>query len=86
MKRAWVSLLAYMGGLWGDIISSAGQCPPPLRQLLGCLRRAAEAKFGATHDSAAKVVGAIFFLRFLGPALQHPHLHGVMLEAARGAE
>jgi len=81
MKRAWVSLVAYMSGLWGDILASVDACPPPLRQLLGCLRRATEAQFGAKHDSCAKVVGAIFFLRFLGPALQHPHLHGVMLEA-----
>ena len=63
------------------LANSLDACPPPLRQLLHCIADTVGAAFaganGGDLDVANRAVGGLFFLRFVAPALLHPHLHGV---------
>ncbi len=51
------------------------KCPPSLRKVFELLSRATHAKFPTLQW---KIVGAVFFLRFVNPALSQPELHGLV--------
>ena len=80
-ERNWRTLLSHMSALWTVVVNAERDAPPAMRTLLAHVRAAvADAPFAADEHAASKAVGGIYFLRFLCPALLHPHAHGVTKE------
>ena len=58
LRRNWQRLLAHVTDLWSVVSASAPTCPPALRSLLACVRRACERRFGALPPAAAAAAAA----------------------------
>ncbi|KZW02215.1 hypothetical protein EXIGLDRAFT_760059 [Exidia glandulosa HHB12029] len=71
-------LVEWSQKLWQQIWQHRGECPNELRKLFEHIRKLVEARFSAEHPELRwQCVSAFCFLRFIVPAILHPHLFGL---------
>ncbi|PFH54476.1 hypothetical protein AMATHDRAFT_54 [Amanita thiersii Skay4041] len=70
--------------IWGQIYSVRAECPEELRKLFGTIRKLVERRLRMDDTWQQKYanlpwqsVSAFCFLRFIVPAILHPHLFGI---------
>jgi len=71
-------LLGVLEGVVGDVFSSGGECPPPLRYVLGRLQRRVSEKWAGDRLVKTRGVSGFVFLRLLCPALLNPRQFGLL--------
>lgn len=81
------TLVYWCRELWDSIYRSRSQCPPDMRRLFEHIRKLVEKRCRATKafaddgsqsDFPWQAVSAFIFLRFIVPAILHPHLFGLV--------
>jgi len=78
-----VDLLVYWcREIWEQIYSVRQQCPDEMRELFKYIRQLVERRYSKgpntdTNDLPRQSVSAFCFLRFIVPAILHPHLFGL---------
>lgn len=81
------TLVHWCQELWEAIYRSRSQCPPEMRRLFEHIRKLVEkrcrttkalADEGSQSDFPWQAVSAFIFLRFIVPAILHPHLFGLV--------
>ncbi|KAI0322330.1 Rho GTPase activation protein [Amylostereum chailletii] len=80
-----VELLIYWcQEFWDQIYAVRMECPEEMRQLFKCIRELVEKRYGRqdaqlddAKDLPSQSVSAFCFLRFIVPAILHPHLFGL---------
>ena len=68
-------LIKMADGLMERIRKRYSKCPPSLRKVFELLSHVTQSKFPLLQW---KIVGAVFFLRFINPALSQPELHSLV--------
>ena len=80
-------LIQWCQELWESIYRSRSECPPEMRTLFEHIRKLVERKCramkalgddGSLNDFPWQAVSAFVFLRFIVPAILHPHLFGLV--------
>ncbi|KAI1797892.1 Rho GTPase activation protein [Ganoderma leucocontextum] len=75
-------LVTWCQEFWERIYDARRQCPPELRKLFEHIRRLVERRYRVRDDSNRELpwqsVSAFCFLRFIVPAILHPHLFGLL--------
>ncbi|EJF66706.1 Rho GTPase activation protein [Dichomitus squalens LYAD-421 SS1] len=75
-------LVTWCHEFWDGIYDARRQCPPELRKLFEHIRRLVESRYRVREDSNRELpwqsVSAFCFLRFIVPAILHPHLFGLL--------
>ncbi|KAI0335260.1 Rho GTPase activation protein [Cubamyces sp. BRFM 1775] len=75
-------LVSWCREFWDHIYEARTQCPPELRRLFGHIRRLVESRYRIRDDQNRELpwqsVSAFCFLRFIVPAILHPHLFGLL--------
>ncbi|KAL1951926.1 hypothetical protein VTO73DRAFT_1075 [Trametes versicolor] len=75
-------LVAWCREFWDHIYEARTQCPPELRRMFEHIRRLVESRYrirdDQNHDLPWQSVSAFCFLRFIVPAILHPHLFGLL--------
>jgi len=81
------TLVYWCRELWNSIYRVKSECPPEMRRLFEHIRRLVEKRSRATKalpddgcqsDFPWQTVSAFVFLRFIVPAILHPHLFGLV--------
>ena len=81
------SLVQWCQELWDSIYRVRSECPPEMRSLFEHIRKLVEKRRRATgmvpddgshSDFPCRAVSAFIFLRFIVPAILHPHLFGLV--------
>lgn len=81
------TLVQWCRELWESIYRSRSECPPEMRRLFEHIRKLIEKRCRATktfvddasqNDFPWRAVSAFIFLRFIVPAILHPHLFGLV--------
>ncbi|EJD47784.1 Rho GTPase activation protein [Auricularia subglabra TFB-10046 SS5] len=71
-------LVKWCQEFWSDIWKVRGECPNELRKLFEHIRKLVEARYSADYPELRwQCVSAFCFLRFIVPAILHPHLFGL---------
>ncbi|RPD82540.1 Rho GTPase activation protein [Lentinus tigrinus ALCF2SS1-7] len=75
-------LVTWCQEFWDRIYDARRQCPPELRRLFEHIRRLVETRYRVKDDHNRELpwqsVSAFCFLRFIVPAILHPHLFGLL--------
>ncbi|KAI0735157.1 Rho GTPase activation protein [Earliella scabrosa] len=75
-------LVTWCTEFWDRIYDTRRQCPTELRQLFEHIRRLVETRYRVRDDNNRELpwqsVSAFCFLRFIVPAILHPHLFGLL--------
>ncbi|KAI0655091.1 Rho GTPase activation protein [Cubamyces menziesii] len=75
-------LVSWCREFWDHIYEARTQCPPELRKLFEHIRRLVESRYRIRDDQNRELpwqsVSAFCFLRFIVPAILHPHLFGLL--------
>ncbi|TFK77098.1 Rho GTPase activation protein [Pluteus cervinus] len=84
VERNVEQLLYWCREFWAQIDSAKSQCPQEMRRLFETTRKLVETRYrsqddpnGASKDLPHQSVSAFCFLRFIVPAILHPHLFGL---------
>ena len=81
------ALVYWCQELWKSIYRVRSECPPEMRKLFEHIRKLVEKKCrsaktvpddGSQADCPWQAVSAFIFLRFIVPAILHPHLFGLV--------
>jgi hypothetical protein len=81
------ALVLWCQELWDSIYRARSECPPEMRRLFEHIRKLVEKRCRATrtlpddgsqNDYPWQAVSAFIFLRFIVPAILHPHLFGLV--------
>ena len=81
------TLVNWCQEMWDSIYRVRSECPPEMRRLFEHLRKLVEKRCRATktlsddgsqRDLPWQAVSAFIFLRFIVPAILHPHLFGLV--------
>ena len=81
------TLVQWCRELWDSIYRVTSECPPEMRRLFEHIRKQVEkrcletntlADDGSQSDLPWQAVSAFVFLRFIVPAILHPHLFGLV--------
>ncbi|KAG7099214.1 hypothetical protein E1B28_001081 [Marasmius oreades] len=72
-------LISWCRKIWTQIFTSRQACPPEMRRLFRTIRELVEKRFPLQDNRELhwKCVSAFVFLRFIVPAILHPHLFGL---------
>ncbi|KAF9270219.1 Rho GTPase activation protein [Marasmius fiardii PR-910] len=72
-------LISWCKKIWGQIFASRQACPPEMRRLFCTIRELVEKRYPLQDNRELpwKCVSAFVFLRFIVPAILHPHLFGL---------
>ncbi|KAL0581609.1 hypothetical protein V5O48_000425 [Marasmius crinis-equi] len=72
-------LVTWCRKIWNQIFAARQTCPPEMRRLFGTIRGLVENRFPLQDNRELpwKCVSAFVFLRFIVPAILHPHLFGL---------
>ncbi|KAI0778198.1 Rho GTPase activation protein [Trametes elegans] len=75
-------LVVWCREFWDQIYAARTQCPTELRRLFEHIRRLVENRYRVPEDQNRELpwqsVSAFCFLRFIVPAILHPHLFGLL--------
>ncbi|EPT04342.1 hypothetical protein FOMPIDRAFT_43939 [Fomitopsis schrenkii] len=75
------ALVYWCQEFWSSIYEARHECPPEMRRLFEHIRRLVERRYGLhdeqNRDLPSQSVSAFCFLRFMVPAILHPHLFGL---------
>ncbi|KAI0639415.1 Rho GTPase activation protein [Trametes polyzona] len=75
-------LVAWCREFWDHIYDARTQCPPELRRMFEHIRKLVESRYRIRDDQNRELpwqsVSAFCFLRFIVPAILHPHLFGLL--------
>ncbi|KAI0669886.1 Rho GTPase activation protein [Trametes maxima] len=75
-------LVTWCREFWDHIYAARTQCPPELRRLFEHIRKLVENRYRIRDDQNRELpwqsVSAFCFLRFIVPAILHPHLFGLL--------
>ncbi|TFL06548.1 Rho GTPase activation protein [Pterulicium gracile] len=83
MEKSVDLLIHWCGEFWKQIYSVRAECPIEIRKMFAHIRRTVEKKYGNSEplDDTPSVswqsISAFCFLRFIVPAVLHPHLFGL---------
>lgn len=81
------TLVQWCQELWDSIYRARSECPPEMRRIFEHIRKLVEKRCRATktlpedgsqNDFPWQTVSAFIFLRFIVPAILHPHLFGLV--------
>jgi len=81
------TLVYWCRELWDSIYRARSECPAEMRRLFEHIRRLVERRCrmaktfvddGSQNDLPWQAVSAFIFLRFIVPAILHPHMFGLM--------
>jgi len=81
------TLVHWCRQMWDSIYKVKSECPPEMRRLFEHIRKQVEkeclatktlADDGSQKDLPWQAVSAFIFLRFIVPAILHPHLFGLV--------
>lgn len=81
------TLVHWCQEIWESIYRSRSQCPPEMRKLFEHIRKLVEKRCrgtrtavedGSQNDFPWQAVSVFIFLRFMVPAILHPHLFGLV--------
>lgn len=81
------TLVHWCQELWESIYSCRSECPPEMRTLFEHIRKLVERRCrstqaptddGSQSDFPWQAISAFIFLRFIVPAILHPHLFGLV--------
>lgn len=87
LERDVDALVHWCQEMWNSIYSAKSECPPEMRRLFEHIRKLVERRCRATktlvddgsqNDLPWQAVSAFIFLRFIVPAILHPHLFGLV--------
>lgn len=87
VERNVDTLVNWCKDLWESIYRSRSECPPEMRRLFEHIRKSVErrcrttqtlADDGCLTDFPWQAVSVFIFLRFIVPAILHPHLFGLV--------
>jgi hypothetical protein len=87
LERNVETLVYWCQEMWSSIYKARSECPPEMNRLFEHIRRLVErrcretkvpADDGSQSDFPWQAVSAFIFLRFIVPAILHPHLFGLV--------
>ncbi|KAK7058960.1 hypothetical protein VNI00_001584 [Paramarasmius palmivorus] len=79
IERNVETLVQWCRKIWNQIFSARQSCPPEMRRFFRTVRELVEKRFPLQDNRELpwKCVSAFVFLRFIVPAILHPHLFGI---------
>ncbi|KAH7930971.1 Rho GTPase activation protein [Leucogyrophana mollusca] len=84
VERSVEQLVYWSQEIWNQIYAVRNECPHEMRRLFEHVRKLVQQRYGVDDSSEAKnrdlhwqSVSAFCFLRFIVPAILHPHLFGL---------
>ncbi|ESK88880.1 gtpase activating protein [Moniliophthora roreri MCA 2997] len=79
IERNVETLVTWCKRIWSQIFAARQSCPPEMRRLFRTIRELVEKRFPLQDNRELpwKCVSAFVFLRFIVPAILHPHLFGI---------
>ena len=87
LERNVETLVYWCQEMWCSIYKARSECPPEMRRLFEHIRKLVELRCretrntvddGSQNDFPWQAVSAFAFLRFIVPAILHPHLFGLV--------
>ena len=87
LERNADTLVSWCQELWNSIYRARSECPPEMRRLFEHIRKLVEKRCRATKtfaddggqgDLPWQAVSVFIFLRFIVPAILHPHSFGLV--------